>query len=90
MTMPAEKLKEKLSAVHTELQSVNRLDPELQTILETLNRDIRNLLEKNTRTAQTEALAEKLREYAARFAAQHPTVDATLRDVADVLGRMGI
>ena len=83
-------LKQKLAALHAELHAANRLDPELRALLETLGRDIHALLGQTEKSAHVADLADALRAQAAKFAAQHPTIEGSLRDIADALGRMGI
>ncbi|RJX33034.1 MAG: DUF4404 family protein [Oxalobacter sp.] len=83
-------LKKTLATLHAELQSTDRLDQELKSLLEILDRDIRALLDKQEAPSQASELAERIREHAARFAAQHPTIEGTLREIAETLGRMGI
>ncbi len=86
--MTPDPLRQKLSALHAELQSANRLDPELRALLDTLDRDIQVLLGQSPSEAAN--LAEALRKQAAKFAAQHPTLEGSLRDIAETLSRMGI
>ncbi|HET8869005.1 MAG TPA: DUF4404 family protein [Aquabacterium sp.] len=89
--MDNQKIKETLQQLHTALESGSRPDPELRTLLQTLAQDIHRALEAPTPTAQGEdTLEDRAREISAKFAAQHPYLEATLRDLMDGLGKIGI
>jgi hypothetical protein len=83
-------LKKTLTSLHAELKATDRLDQELQNLLVTLDRDIQSLLKKKSGSSEAADLAESLRSHAARFAAEHPSIEATLREIAATLGSMGI
>lgn len=86
-------LKESLRNLHRSLANAGPVDEELQELLRQLDEDIRQLLEQ--RAADDEAtttygLAERTREISARFAARHPSLEPTLRELGRILGNMGI
>jgi hypothetical protein len=84
-------LKSTLKSLHANLSSTKKLDPELVEQLQILDQDIHLLLGKAAHdSAQAAALAIRTQKYAAQFAAQHPNIEAILRELADVLGKMGI
>ncbi|UGQ46567.1 DUF4404 family protein [Massilia endophytica] len=87
-------LKESLRNLHRSLANAGPVDEELQELLRQLDEDIRQLLEQ--RAADTEeatttyGLAERTQEISARFAARHPSLEPTLRELGRILGNMGI
>jgi len=84
-------LKNSLTSLHASLASTEQVDPEMIALLQILDSDIHLLLGKVTPDAsQASDLAGRAQEYAAQFAAQHPHVEASLRELASALGKMGI
>jgi hypothetical protein len=93
-------LKSHLKSLHANLAQTSDVDEELQTLLRQLDGDIRSLLERRTAVATAEAqdfadsdtygLAERTQEITARFAAEHPRLEPTLRELARMLANMGI
>ncbi len=85
-------LKNTLKDLHQHLDATGTIDAELKTLLQTLDRDIHQLL--NQAPAATEAedagLADRAQELSAKFAAQHPQLEKLLRELGSTLERMGI
>ena len=88
--MTTDLLKKKLMALHSQLQAINHLDPDMRRLLEALDRDIHTLVDKTGMPSPASDWADTLRAQAARFAAQHPHIEASLREIAETLARMGI
>jgi hypothetical protein len=76
----ADDLRVLLRRLHAELQQATALDDESRSLLRVLAQDIE----------QFRAHGPASRELAARFEAEHPTLAATLRQIADTLGKAGI
>jgi hypothetical protein len=83
--MSSESLHAALAKLHAELQEAPQLDPEARRMLDELAADIRR-----TRSTEAEAHAPRLEALAVRFEAQHPELAASLRGIADALGRVGL
>lgn len=86
-------IRQTLQRLHTVLQSQPELDPELKSLLQTLDRDIHAALEnKPDQTAAQEKgdLAEQAQTLATRFAAEHPNIDLMLRELRTLLLGIGI
>ncbi|MGC9162959.1 MAG: DUF4404 family protein [Thiomonas sp.] len=86
-------IRQTLQRLHTVLQSQPELDPELKSLLQTLDRDIHAALE--NKPDQTAAqgkgdLAEQAQTLATRFAAEHPNIDLMLRELRTLLLGLGI
>ncbi len=89
--MNANELKNALQSLHADLSSANQLDPEMIALLRTLDSDIHAILQNQKEKPQAMTdLSEQAQAYAARLAAEHPTLELTLRTLADTLGKMGI
>ncbi len=93
-TMSDTQIRDTLQRLHTVLQSQPQLDPELKTLLQTLDRDIQAALEhkqnESTAAAETGDLAEQAQTLATRFAAEHPNIDLALRELRSLLLGLGL
>jgi hypothetical protein len=88
-----ERLRRTLAELHAELQSVDRVDPEVRTLLESAIDDIHGKLDAPSAEVaepQDDTIANRLTEAARHFEVTHPTLSGTLGSVIDALGRMGI
>jgi uncharacterized protein involved in exopolysaccharide biosynthesis len=90
-------LKASLRELHGALSSGTPVDEELQELLRQLDGDIRQLLEQRAgdgavsdEGTSTYGLAERTQEISAKFAAKHPSLEPTLRELGRILGNMGI
>jgi hypothetical protein len=99
MDSQASNLKAHLQHLHQGLAGAGPVDAELRSLLTQLDADIRALLEQREAAAMdaneiegshTYGMAERTQELAARFAAQHPRLEPTLRELANMLSTMGI
>lgn len=92
--MENEQLKQSLKSLHAALDGAGPVDAELDGLLRTLDADIRELLARREAGAPVEAppagLAERSQEIGARFAARHPQLEPTLRELGNILANMGI
>lgn len=86
------KLKDTLRQLHAALANQGPVDDELQDLLRQLDGDIRQILEQppSDGSTTTYGLAERTQEITARFAANHPALEPTLRELTRILGNMGI
>jgi hypothetical protein len=96
--MDATELKALLQRLKQELEGGKPVAPELCALLQSLDEDIQHVLMQQTaspkvstaKVADEASLNERAQEIEARFAADHPYLASTLRDVLDTLGKMGI
>ena len=84
--MSNETLRAALARLHTELQGAPRLDAESQQLLGDITADIERLRGGGGDTPH----ASRLESLAVRFEAGHPALAASLREIADALGRVGL
>ena len=90
--MKKENLKHLLSQLHEGLHQSQEIDDEVKSLLQTLNQDIDTVLSHDDTPDDPiyAALGERAQELSANFAARHPHVEASLRELADMLGKMGV
>ncbi|MCR9262384.1 MAG: DUF4404 family protein [Pseudomonadaceae bacterium] len=88
--MQKEQLKQTLTTLHRELAGDQSVDPELQTLLATLDDDIQKLLTAETQPPETSGIADAAEALAARFAAEHPRLEALVRELVASLAKMGV
>ena len=66
------------------------LDDETLSLVRDLDADIDDLLDPEGDRAETDSVLEKARELETNFATEHPSIERFMREVIDVLVRMGI
>ncbi len=89
--MSQETLNAALARLHQELQGSPQLDVESRRLLDELTGDIRRARGTTPSEASSgEGHASRLEAMAARFEAGHPDLAASLRGIADALGRIGL
>lgn len=82
-----EQLKSKLTQLKQALGHMDTLDDESRVLLQQLERDIKDALAANT---MDDSINHRLEQQAVAFDTQHPNASAVIRDIIDVLGKMGI
>jgi hypothetical protein len=97
MTKDAEKLRAMLGQLHTQLESIDEVDPEVRALLESAVADIHQVIRSEETTAtpipprdEQESIADRLTHAARHFEESHPTLSGVVGSIIDVLGRMGI
>ena len=90
--MSTDNLKQSLKNLHAQLETAGDADPELRELLQTLENDIQNLLVREAAAdgKPDSGLLERVQAISAKFAVRHPHMEPALRELADILGRMGI
>lgn len=87
--MTIDNLKNTLKELHAKLEASGNDDVEFKQLLQTLDNDIRHY--QATEEAPPDSdFAAQAQSLSAKFAAQHPTLEPILRELTDILGRMGI
>ena len=64
-------------------------DPETLALARALDDDLERLLDGDAE-APDESLMERARDAEARFAAEHPVAEGWLREIVQLLGRIGV
>lgn len=84
--MSNERIKELLVQLREEIREAD-VDAELQKLMSDLDDDIHAVIEED---ADVGVLVDRAKELEADFATKHPTVERFMREVIDVLVRMGV
>ncbi len=83
--MSSERIRELLAELNRELQNTSELDDRTRRLLGELNDDI------ESRTGGDDGNpVERARQLESRFAADHPVAERIVREIADLLAKMGI
>jgi len=82
-------IRELLARLQEEIQKTE-LDDETRSMVKELDSDIHGLLDTEGDKAETDSVVEKARALETNFATDHPTIERFMREVIDVLVRMGI
>ena len=82
-------IRELLARLQEEIQKTE-LDDKTRSMVKELDSDIHGLLDVQGDQAETDSVVEKARVLETNFATDHPTIERFMREVIDVLVRMGI
>lgn len=83
--MSSKRLRNLLAELNKELHKPGDFDPETRALLRELNEEI-------DRVAGTfsESALDRAKQLESRFAASHPVAERLARELADILGKMGV
>ncbi len=85
--MSNEKLQQLLKELHRELGATRTLDQQSRALIEKVLQDVGRVGEDSD---APDGLEVRLREVVLRFESEHPRLAATVGQVADALGKLGI
>lgn len=77
-----------LAQLSKELQRAEDVDIEAREILQELHRDVEQLEESDS--TQINSVLDRVKALESRFAATHPVLERTARELADAIAKMGI
>lgn len=92
---PRESLQQSLARLHAELSGTPRIDPASRRLLREVLADIERALKQTPPDAKGEARPAarsipRLEALAIEFDAEHPALAGSLRQLVDLLGRVGL
>jgi len=87
--MSTEQVKALLAKLQKEIHDTE-LDDETRSLVRQLDTDIHSLMEADADQAETGSVLTRARALEADFATDYPTAERFMREVIDVLVRMGI
>ena len=91
--MSKERVKELLAQLRHELRDTD-IDDELEKLIGDLDDDIQNVIDESDATidgvVDIDDVVDRAKEVEANFATSHPTAERVVREVIDLLVRMGI
>ena len=89
--MSTEQLKQSLKEIHEQISSIGEVDEELAALVAQLNLDIHQSLDKAADEGDALShLSERTMALSAKLAAQSPHLEAGLRELGNILLRMGL
>ena len=77
-----------LARLYKELQRAEDVDIEAREILQDLHQDVEQLEEADS--TEIESVVDRVKALESRFAANHPVLEQTARELADAIAKMGI
>jgi hypothetical protein len=83
--MSSERLRELLAELNKELHTPGDFDPETRALLRELNEDIEQIAGN-----YSESAIDRAKQLESRFAANHPVAERLARELADIIGKMGV
>lgn len=87
--MNTEQIKELLAQLQGELRDTE-LDDETRSLVRQLDTDIHDLLATESDQGDTVSIVKRAKALEANFATEHPAAERFMREVIDVLVRMGV
>ncbi len=82
-------IRDLLAKLQGEIQNTE-LDEDTRALVRDLDSDIHGLLNNEAGSAEADSVLQKARALETNFASDHPTIERFMREVIDVLVRMGI
>ena len=87
--MSTKQIKDLLEQLQDEIRKTE-LDDETRSLVRELDADVHGLLGEDATQTDTSSIVKRAKELEANFATDHPTAERFMREVIDVLVRMGI
>lgn len=87
--MSTRQIKDLLEQLQDEIRKTE-LDDETRSLVRELDADVHGLLGEDATQTDTSSIVKRAKELEANFATDHPTAERFMREVIDVLVRMGI
>lgn len=87
--MSNEKIQELLSELRTEIDS-SELDETTRTRLKLLDEELDQLLSDDSDQGDISLVRQKAEELEVDFAVRHPVLENSIREIIDVLAKMGL
>lgn len=82
-------IQELLAKLKSELQTTE-LDDDNRSLLAELEGDIEAMLDDNNRDSDADTLLARTQQLDADFASKHPTAEGLMRELMEILARMGV
>ena len=87
--MSNEKVKALLHKLREELNSTD-IDDETRMMVERLDDEVNGELDDNEDAAISDAVMKRARKLETRFAVEHPLAEKFIREIVEMLARMGV
>ena len=83
--MSSERIRALLAELNKELQKPEEIDPETRALLRELNEEVERVA-----GDYSESALDRAQKLESRFAASHPVAERLARELADIIGKMGV
>ena len=83
--MSSERMRELLAELNKELHETGEVDPETRALLLELNEEIDRVA-----GDYSDSALDRAKKLESRFAANHPVAERLARELADIIGKMGV
>ncbi len=88
--MNESKLNDLLSKLNDELDRIDSVDPETLRLLQELQSDLQRLGSGEAPAPDQDSVLEQAQALETRFAAEHPKAERFVREIMDMLAKVGI
>ena len=88
--MATNKLDQLLEKVHAEIEKTEQADERGRELLQDLENDIRDLLDRSESVGSDTPVVQRLRDAISHFEVTHPTLTAMLSELSTILSNAGI
>jgi len=88
--MPEKNLKTLLGQLHHMLEKTRELDPETRELVVALEDDIDRLLDEQDDSSDVDSIVASAQSLEASFGAEYPVAARFLREIIDMLAKVGI
>ncbi len=88
--MNEKKLKLLLRQLNDELEQTSSVDTDTVSLLKDLEDDVQRLLDAGAEAPEYESALNQAQALEARFAVEHPKAERFLREIMDLLAKVGI
>ncbi len=87
--MSNEKVQELLAKLHKEIEAT-KIDADTRFLMQELDADIVDLLDSTSPTDDAKSVLERAKRLETRFSTSYPAAERFIREIIDVLARMGV
>ena len=87
--MSNEKIQELLAKLHQEIEAT-KIDADTRFLMQELDSDIVDLLDSSSTTDDAKSVLERAKRLETRFSTNYPAAERFIREIIDVLARMGV
>ena len=88
--MEKEQLKSKLQQLHLELQKTETVDEKSKALLEKIEKDIQQVLDRSDDESWYSELVEKLEDGVEDLEETHPSIFTAIKNITNTLSNIGI
>ena len=87
--MSNDKIQELLAKLHEEIQATE-IDAETRSLMQELDSDVVDLLDATSATDDAKSVLQSAKRLEPRFSTSYPAAERFVREIIDILGRMGV